>query len=136
MWADMSRTRWKAGARSARARHPLLCGVFDLWPLADRRWLDRIRYANSLPGACVMKWRRRVVNDFAARAARDSRGIFARESCSGALADARARLLEAEARYGARIPALGSESDDASSDDDDPAGFRARRVAATRRAID
>ena len=114
--------------------YPLLCGVFNLWPMADRRWLDKIRYANSLPGACVMEWRRRIVDGFAAEAAADSRGVFARESCSGALADARARLLVAEAKYGARIPAPSSDSDGSSSDDDDPAGFRARKVAATRRA--
>ena len=61
----------------------LLCGVFDLWPLSYRRWLDRLRYANSLPGACVMPWRKNVVAAFASEVGVNSK--FASWSCSGAL---------------------------------------------------
>ena len=111
--------------------HALLCGVFDLWPLSYRRWLDRLRYANSLPGACVMPWRKNVVAAFASEVGVNS--SFASGSCSGALEDARARLRAAEAKYGTGETL--SDSDASSdSDDDDPAGFRRQARAATCRA--
>ena len=109
----------------------LLCGVFDLWPLSYRRWLDRLRYANSLPGACVMPWRKNVVAAFASEVGVNSN--FASGSCSGALEDARTRLRKAEAKYG--TGGTLSDSDASSdSDDDDPAGFRRQARAATCKA--
>ena len=65
-------------------------------PLFYRRWMEKIRYSNSLPEACVMGWRRNIVAAFESQV--DANAVFAFESCSGALASARTRLRAAEAR--------------------------------------
>ena len=117
--ATAARARLPAKVSSAAAR-----AVLSLWPLKDRRWLDRLRYFYSLRGAMARPWRHAVLEGFFAFAQEPSPEgrSFARDAPTGEIIRAVRRLADAKAEANAAGDASSSESEaDASSDDDDPA---------------
>jgi len=126
-----------AAAPGAKVSSAAARAVLSLWPLKDRRWLDRLRYFYSLRGAMARPWRRAVLDGFFAFAQELSPEArsFARDAPTGEIIRAVRRLEDAKAEANAAGDASSSESEaDASSDDDDPAGHRAQARLRTRKA--
>ena len=73
----------RAAAPGARVNGRALEVVFGELSMKDRRWLDRLRYAYSLPAAWAREWRKGVMQRLWDYALRNK--SFARETVTGAI---------------------------------------------------